>query len=271
MYVILRRSFDGLTADYYIRHIIPGAMIPLLVLGTAGPRALSIPSSLYIAGIANTLLYPYARFACERFVGFVMSFNVLVVNWILDLSGNVLTVKVLTFAFCWGVAIALAPIGLVYLYFWHPCMARLGLVLARWTCGVIARLYLQLTVLLWWWELRRQTARPMRKEAGARWRRYLGRRRLERELRAALLGIHAAGVARGLCGPDEEAGRRLVEQVQTVCGGGRRTPMHFPVLLKFMLLVSCWLGRLLLVCNVKAGCERLPCRSSGAFRSHDAD
>ncbi|MEX3557656.1 MAG: hypothetical protein VB124_04505 [Burkholderia sp.] len=61
MYAMIRRSFGWLTADYYIRHLILGAMVPVLLFVTSGPRALSMPASLYLAVVVNTLLYPYAR------------------------------------------------------------------------------------------------------------------------------------------------------------------------------------------------------------------
>ena len=112
MYAMIRRSFGGLTADYYIRHLILGAMVPVLLFVTSGPRAVSMPASLYLAVVVNTLLYPYARFVYERVIGFVMGRNVFIVNAILAL-----VVKAVTMAFCWSVAIVLGPIGLLWLYF----------------------------------------------------------------------------------------------------------------------------------------------------------
>jgi hypothetical protein len=132
---------------------------------------------------------------------------------------------------------------------------------------MIACLYQRLTVSQWWWEeIRRQAARPAHNKGGMAWRRYLGRRRLERALRDTLLGAYAAGVARGLCGQDQEAGRRLVEKARGGDWlGGRYEPVHFDLLLKSLSVVSCWLGRLLLVCSVRADGKRMPRGSSEGF------
>jgi hypothetical protein len=115
-------------------------------------------------------------------------------------------------------------------------------------------MYQRLAVLQWWW---REVTWPLREDAGGRWRRYLGRRRLERELCGALMEVYAAGVARGLCGQDQAAERQLVEQVRGMWRGGGHAPVHFEVLLKSLSLVSCWLGQLMLECSVRAGGGRM--------------
>jgi hypothetical protein len=126
--------------------------------------------------------------------------------------------------------------------------AWLGVVVTRWACGVIARMYVRLAVLQWWWQVRREPV-----AAQARWRRRLTRRRLERELGGALLEVYAAGVARGLCGEDRASGRRLVQQVGGLWRGAKRAPVHFGLLLKSLSLASGWQGRLLLACSEGAG------------------
>ncbi|ABE53889.1 conserved hypothetical protein [Shewanella denitrificans OS217] len=62
--------------------------------------------------IANTLLYPYSRFVYENVVGFILGRQVFFVNAIF-----MLVVKLFTMALCWCLAIFIAPIGLLYLYF----------------------------------------------------------------------------------------------------------------------------------------------------------
>jgi hypothetical protein len=129
---------------------------------------------------------------------------------------------------------------------------QLGVVLTRWACGAIARLYQRLAVLQWWCQATLRAATPAcgaARTTRESWRLCLARRRLERELRAALLDVYATGVARGLCGQDMETGRELVEQMRGMWKAGRM-PVHFGVLLWALSMTSCWLGRLLVARSV---------------------
>ncbi|SAK42522.1 membrane protein [Caballeronia glebae] len=62
--------------------------------------------------LANTLLYPYARFVYEGVVRYIVGDNIFVFPVLL-----VLPVKVLMMILCWVFAIFISPVGLIYLYF----------------------------------------------------------------------------------------------------------------------------------------------------------
>jgi hypothetical protein len=64
--------------------------------------------------VVSTLLYPYARFVYESVVGFIMGENVFFVNALLMLGAKIITMFV-----CWFLAIFIAPLGLLYLYWYH--------------------------------------------------------------------------------------------------------------------------------------------------------
>ncbi|MFC0694201.1 hypothetical protein [Paraburkholderia humisilvae] len=111
MYTVIRQSFGSVTAGYYIRHLVFGAMFPVLLLVmSSGAAQMSV--GLHVAMIVNTFLYPYARFFYERVVGFVIGVNEFIVGALFAMF-----MKVLTMTFCWSAAVVLAPIGLLYLGF----------------------------------------------------------------------------------------------------------------------------------------------------------
>lgn len=64
--------------------------------------------------VVNTPLYPYSRFVYESITKFIMGENVFFVNAFL-----MMLVKVMTMAICYMLAVFIAPVGLVYLYFHH--------------------------------------------------------------------------------------------------------------------------------------------------------
>jgi len=60
------------------------------------------------------LVYPYSRFVYESVIGYILGDTVL--------FGSIFVVvimKYVTMAICWSAAIFIAPIGLLYLYFYH--------------------------------------------------------------------------------------------------------------------------------------------------------
>ncbi len=116
MHPVFTKTFGGLSASYYFRNFFFGMLISLFVLGTlnAGSRPVGTPALLLVMLSVNTLLYPYSRFVYELVIGFIIGNNVFILNgWFM------LFVKFMTMAMCWGAAILVAPIGLLYLYFHH--------------------------------------------------------------------------------------------------------------------------------------------------------
>jgi hypothetical protein len=121
MHSVLRKTFGGLTRQYYFRQLFFGSLFFfgffLFFSSMPNPTGKSVSTAKYfmyvLLGI-NTLLYPYARFVYESVMGFIMGNNVVVTG-----LGFMMVVKYLTMGFCWAAAIFIAPIGLIYLYFHH--------------------------------------------------------------------------------------------------------------------------------------------------------
>lgn len=115
MKTVFRKTFGGLSAPYYFRHFIFGLMFPAFLYFSLrhnpGPPA---PPFIYLLVITNMILYPYARFAYEGVVSFILGENFFFINmWVM------LFTKFLTMFICWFFAILIAPLGLLYLYVHH--------------------------------------------------------------------------------------------------------------------------------------------------------
>jgi len=121
MHPVIAKTFGGLSTAYYVRQFIFGLLFPvsiyMVMSSGTGRHALSLPMLLMFA--VNTLLYPYSRFVYESVMNFILGRNVFFVNAIL-----MLTFKVVMMAFCWALAICVAPLGLGYLYFHHSKAER---------------------------------------------------------------------------------------------------------------------------------------------------
>jgi len=68
----------------------------------------------YLIFIANTFLYLYFRFVYESVADFIFGDNVFFVNALF-----LLAVKFITILLSYGFAFIIAPLGLLYLYFYH--------------------------------------------------------------------------------------------------------------------------------------------------------
>lgn len=109
---IIAKTFGGLSAQYYFRHFVFGLVLSVIYFFSIPEEADQLLLSASIAWIiVNTLLYPYSRFVYESIVNFIMGENVFFVNAIM-----MLVVKLFTMLLCWGFAVFIAPIGLIYLY-----------------------------------------------------------------------------------------------------------------------------------------------------------
>ncbi len=113
---IFARTFGGLTKQYYIRQFIFGLIFPVMLFFILSQGSQQVPVPLTVIGLflANTLLYPYSRFVYESIMDFIMGGNVFWVNGFI-----LLVTKLITMSICWFFAIFIAPIGLVYLYFYQ--------------------------------------------------------------------------------------------------------------------------------------------------------
>ncbi|RKE26123.1 hypothetical protein B0G76_7726 [Paraburkholderia sp. BL23I1N1] len=114
MHAVLARSFGGLSPRYYVRQFLFGLFFPvfLLLVSTHGKGLLALPVHLQVVIAVDTLLYPYSRFVYESVAGYIVGDTVLVFPALLYGAA-----KLFTMLFCWGFAIFIAPISLVWLYF----------------------------------------------------------------------------------------------------------------------------------------------------------
>ena len=109
----LRKTFGGLSKQYFFRQLFFGAVMLLLFTYPYLSDDSLVPDKLLIAAlVVNTLLYPYARFVYETIIDFILGNNSFLVNGIFFIF-----VKILTMFMCWLFALLLAPVGLVFLYF----------------------------------------------------------------------------------------------------------------------------------------------------------
>ncbi len=114
MHPVIAKTFGGLTKAYYIRQFMFGLIFTLLLfffLMNAKSKA-SLPITIYIMIIVDTLLYPYAHFAYETIIDYIMGNNTFFVD-----AKFMLIVKLLTMAICFCFALFKAPIGLAFIYF----------------------------------------------------------------------------------------------------------------------------------------------------------
>jgi hypothetical protein len=120
MKTILAKTFGGLDKAYYFRQLFFGALLPVFIIfiSSQSPTAKPMPvSAMFYFGI-NTLLYPYSKFVWDSVKDFLMG------NTVITLALPLfLLVKLFTIVICWGLAIFVAPIGLIWLW-WHHSKAE---------------------------------------------------------------------------------------------------------------------------------------------------
>jgi len=114
MQSFLSKTICGLTASYYLRQLFFGVLVAAFFIFMKSRAPSGIDFANVALSIASALLYPYSRFVYESIVGFVLGTNVFYVN-----AGLMLGVKFITMFICWFLAVFIAPLGLLYLYWYH--------------------------------------------------------------------------------------------------------------------------------------------------------
>ena len=89
----IKKTFGGLSSPYYLRQLFFGAIFTALLI---------------------VLMYKYSRFVYESVADFIFGDNVFFVNALF-----LLVAKFITMLLCYGFAFVIAPLGLLYLYFYH--------------------------------------------------------------------------------------------------------------------------------------------------------
>lgn len=119
MHPVIAKTFGGLSPQYYFRQFVFGLAFPLFIYFMTSKGTHPIQISMVLLMVVNTLLYPYSRFVYESIMNFIMGQNAFWVN-----AFFMLFVKLITMALCWVFALFIAPIGLVYLYYYHSKASR---------------------------------------------------------------------------------------------------------------------------------------------------
>ena len=123
----LTKTFGGLSKQYYFRQLFFGLIFfAYLTFMYWQYYQRTEDFSGFLLGMAINLslllLYPYARFVYESIVGFILGDNLFAVNALI-----MLLVKFITMAMCYVLAFFIAPVGLLYLYFYHSKQEKLAL------------------------------------------------------------------------------------------------------------------------------------------------
>ena len=113
----IKKALGGLTKEYYIRQFLFGLIFPVLMYFMLS-QSKQVTSLAMIGPMVfwaiSSLLYPYSRFVYESIVEYIMGNNVFFTSIPL-----MLFTKFFTMLLCWAFAILVAPIGLLYLYYYH--------------------------------------------------------------------------------------------------------------------------------------------------------
>ena len=125
---ILQKTFGGLDKAYYFRNlffalILAGIFVAIQYSGyemlakrnvATGVEANAANIVMYIYIAISALLYPYARFVYESIVNFIMGDNVFFINAFVLLAWKFMIMMMLLLF-----AIFIAPVGLLYLWYYH--------------------------------------------------------------------------------------------------------------------------------------------------------
>lgn len=107
---ILRKTFGGLSLDYYFRHLVFSLFLTVLFVFSVEEYSIE----LFAFSFFNTFLYPYSRFAYRSGVNYLSGNESLIIDPFL-----ILVIKFLTMLLCWSLALFIAPVGLLFLFLYH--------------------------------------------------------------------------------------------------------------------------------------------------------
>lgn len=121
----LSKTLGGLSKTYYTRQFLFGLIFFIFIVGISyngynhtGKISILVTNS--ILGLICLLLYPYSRFVYESIIEYILGDNVFFIN-----APLMLVTKLITMAICFIFSIFIAPIGLIYLYFYHSKQEKL--------------------------------------------------------------------------------------------------------------------------------------------------
>lgn len=118
---ILKQSFGGLRKEYFFRNLVLGVLLGIglwmlidaLEARSTSPKPLADILAMKVFIVISALLYPYAKFLYDY------AWELILGDRIYAYSINIFTIWFMFIArlMCWFFAWALAPIGLIILYF----------------------------------------------------------------------------------------------------------------------------------------------------------
>ncbi len=111
MHPAFQKTFGGLSREYYTRQMFFAAIMAGLLIWMSFARG--NPGAI-IWIVICAFLYPYSRFVYESCVHFVVGDNFFIFP-----APVLLIAKMLTMGMCFSFAPIVAPIGLLYLYYYH--------------------------------------------------------------------------------------------------------------------------------------------------------
>lgn len=117
MATVFQKTFGGLSVNYYVRQF----CFALIFTGFFMYKA---PQKFWLLCLISQFLYPYSRFVYESIIEFIMGDNVWVLSGVLFWIS--LFVKFIMMYLCYGFAIIIAPLGLIYLYFYHSRQEKMA-------------------------------------------------------------------------------------------------------------------------------------------------
>ena len=122
MHPVIEKTFAGLSTGHYFRHLFFGILLAVLsiYMVTQGGK-ISIPLGAMVWLAVSVLLYPYSRYVYESIFNFIIGDNQFIVN-----AWFSMTLKVVMMFFCYMLAVFVAPVGLVFLYFYNSRQERLN-------------------------------------------------------------------------------------------------------------------------------------------------
>lgn len=127
---VFRKTFGGLNRDYLVRQYFFAVVLAVVATlffswveqeATKNPDA-ELSWTFYILLVIDTVLYPYSRWVYETVLGFILGRNLFIAP--LD---TFFLIKLFTMAICFGLAIWIAPIGLIVIYIYHTVQEKKNL------------------------------------------------------------------------------------------------------------------------------------------------
>ena len=121
MHPVIEKTFGGLSTAYYFRQMFFSIILGALCAYTLMQGELVVNRVVFVWLALSVILYPYSRFVYESIVEFIIGNNRFWGSAFVFLS-----VKLITMFLCFAFSVFIAPIGLVFLYFYNSRLEKLS-------------------------------------------------------------------------------------------------------------------------------------------------